>query len=139
MLILGSTMVGVIRTLGIELFGQRVYLQLGVLAELLCFNAALGRLSWLLAVEKARLKEALNEHQCKPPLNAAIHRDELLTQLDAWIETGLQRLATGEENLRFSIAQTADDLHQSSSALLRRVSKLTGMSVEEYVLDYRLK
>lgn len=139
MLILGSTMVGVIRTLGIELFGQRVYLQLGVLAELLCFNAALGRLSWLLATEKARLKEALNEHQCKLLLGVAVNQDELLTQLDTWIETGLKRLATGEENLRFSIAQIADDLHQSSSTLLRRVSKLTGMSVEEYVLEYRLK
>jgi AraC-like DNA-binding protein len=139
MLIIGSSVVGLIKIIGIDLFGQRVYLQLGVLAELFCFNAALGRLSWLIEVEKINLKAALDARKKNLTVEMVEPSDEFLPQLDHQIESVLKRIASRETNLKFSVTQIAADLHMSSSALLRKVNKVTGVSTEEYVLSYRLQ
>jgi AraC-like DNA-binding protein len=137
MLILGSIVVGVLHLVGDELFGKRIYLEMGVLLEVIFFMAALSRLNWLMIQEKKKLEEDLNvlKRQAFAPQE---EQPELLIRLNELIEEVLAVLASGQET-KFSMASFAKQLYLSPSALLRKIKEIdSSLSVEEYVLSYRL-
>lgn len=137
MLIIGSMVVGILYLTGDRLGGKRIYLQMGVFLEIICFTAALGRMNRLPAKEKAHsesvlLKDTPHENTLNQP------KDKLLVDLDALIEQALERLKNGEDNIKFNVADFAHQLFLSPSTLLRKVKAKALVSVEEYVLNYRL-
>ncbi len=132
MLILGSIVVGVLHLVGDELFGKRIYLEMGVLLEVIFFMAALSRLNWLMIQEKKKLEEDLNvlKRQVFAP-------QEEQPEIFAWRVDRRRLTALAVGKTKFSIA-CLPAVVLSPSALLRKTKEINGLSVEEYVLSYRL-
>jgi len=145
-LIMGSVVVGVLHGLGDTTMGKRVFLQFGVLIEILFFSAAMGKkdktIRRQLSEADARNKKERTRLERKfwNLITSQSQKDKTKVEEEISFPEQLQQaLEDSYDRESFSVVELAALMQLPEHKLLREVKKHYHKTTKSYILDFRIE